>query len=55
MDVTWNAYDGLGHWCRVEDEIEDILGFLRNRVDLPVKQVSPKDRHEETETKPSFV
>ncbi|OQE20640.1 hypothetical protein PENFLA_c016G07254 [Penicillium flavigenum] len=39
MDVTWKAYEGLGHWYRVEDEIEDILRFLQDRVDLPVKQV----------------
>ena len=36
MDVTWKEYQGLGHWYRVEDEIEDILSFLRDRVNLPV-------------------
>ncbi|KAJ5972171.1 uncharacterized protein N7479_002089 [Penicillium vulpinum] len=46
MDVTWKAYEGLGHWYRVEDEIEDILRFLQARVDLPVKQVPSQDQHE---------
>ncbi|CAG8895270.1 unnamed protein product [Penicillium egyptiacum] len=36
MDVAWKEYHGLGHWYRVEDEIEDILSFLQDRVDLPV-------------------
>ncbi|KAJ6183686.1 hypothetical protein N7519_004987 [Penicillium mononematosum] len=36
MDVAWKEYQGLGHWYRVEDEIEDILSFLQDRVDLPV-------------------
>ncbi|KAK4865004.1 hypothetical protein LT330_001627 [Penicillium expansum] len=47
MDVTWMAYEGLGHWYRVDDEIEDILRFLQDRVDLPVKQVPSQDRREE--------
>ncbi|KGO37928.1 Phospholipase/carboxylesterase/thioesterase [Penicillium expansum] len=47
MDVTWKAYEGLGHWYRVDDEIEDILRFLQDRVDLPVKQVPSQDRREE--------
>ncbi|KAJ5339965.1 Phospholipase/carboxylesterase/thioesterase [Penicillium brevicompactum] len=34
MDVTWKSYDGLGHWYRVEDELEDILDFLRRHVGL---------------------
>ncbi|CAI7608503.1 unnamed protein product [Penicillium viridicatum] len=46
MDVTWKAYKGLGHWYRVEDEIEDILRFLQDRVDLPVGQVLPQDQRE---------
>lgn len=46
MDVTWKAYEGLGHWYRVEDEIEDILRFLQDRVDLPVRQVLPQDQRE---------
>ncbi|KGO40590.1 Phospholipase/carboxylesterase/thioesterase [Penicillium expansum] len=36
MDVTWKEYQGLGHWYRAEDEVEDILSFLRDRVGLPV-------------------
>lgn len=39
MDVTWKAYEGLGHWYRVKDEIEDILCFLQDRVKLPVEPV----------------
>ncbi|KAJ5374894.1 Phospholipase/carboxylesterase/thioesterase [Penicillium concentricum] len=46
MDVTWKAYEGLGHWYRVEDEIEDILRFLQDRTDLPVKQMPPQVRWE---------
>lgn len=34
MDVTWRSYDGLGHWYRVEDELEDILDFLQHHVGL---------------------
>lgn len=41
MDLTWKSYEGLGHWYRVEDEIEDILCFLQDRISLPVKPVSP--------------
>lgn len=37
MDVTWKAYEGLGHWYRVEDEIQDILNFLQSHVGLPVE------------------
>ncbi|KAJ5107642.1 hypothetical protein N7456_004317 [Penicillium angulare] len=36
MDVTWKPYEGLGHWYRVEDEIEDILNFLANSVRIPL-------------------
>ncbi|EAU36003.1 predicted protein [Aspergillus terreus NIH2624] len=35
MDVTWKEYEGLGHWYRVPDEIEDIVAFLRDRVGVP--------------------
>ncbi|KAJ5325270.1 Acyl-protein thioesterase 1 [Penicillium brevicompactum] len=34
MNVTWKSYDGLGHWYRVEDELEDIIDFLRRHVGL---------------------
>jgi predicted esterase len=40
MDVVWKEYQGLGHWYRVEDEIEDILIFLRDRINLPVISAS---------------
>ncbi|KAL1990862.1 hypothetical protein VTN49DRAFT_5865 [Thermomyces lanuginosus] len=36
MKVTWKAYEGLGHWYRVEDEIEDMLAFLKVEVGIPV-------------------
>ncbi|CAG8156702.1 unnamed protein product [Penicillium nalgiovense] len=44
MDVAWKEYQGLGHWYRVDDEIEDILSFLRDRVDLPVISASSLDK-----------
>ncbi|EER37202.1 conserved hypothetical protein [Histoplasma capsulatum H143] len=28
MDVTWKAYGGFGHWCKVPDEIHDIVQFF---------------------------
>lgn len=46
MDVTWKAYEGLGHWYRVEDEIEDILRFLQDTVNLPVRYVPPQNQGE---------
>lgn len=39
MNVTWKAYQGLGHWYRVNDEIEDILKFLKSHVKVPLKEV----------------
>lgn len=36
MDVTWKAYEGFGHWYKVPDEIDDVLDFLRQKVELPV-------------------
>jgi hypothetical protein len=48
MDVTWKPYKGLGRWYRVENEIEDILGFLWDPVDLPENPMPPppNDQHE---------
>lgn len=40
MDVTWKSYQGLGHWYRVEDEVEDILKFLETYVKLPLEKGS---------------
>lgn len=34
MNVTWKAYEGLGHWYRVPDEIDDVVQFLQENVDL---------------------
>jgi predicted esterase len=44
MDATWKAYEGLGHWYRVEDEIQHILNFLQSRVGLPVEPESSLDK-----------
>ena len=46
MDVAWKEYQGLGHWYRVEDEVEDILSFLQDHVNLPVISSSSLDRLE---------
>ncbi|KAJ5613838.1 hypothetical protein N7528_007492 [Penicillium herquei] len=40
MNVTWRPYEGLGHWYRVQDEIEDIFKFLASRVQIPL---APED------------
>ncbi|KAJ5169562.1 Phospholipase/carboxylesterase/thioesterase [Penicillium coprophilum] len=45
MDVTWKAYEKLGHWYR-EDEIEDILRFLQEKAGLSVKQTPSQDQRE---------
>ncbi|EKJ75132.1 hypothetical protein FPSE_04690 [Fusarium pseudograminearum CS3096] len=31
-DVDWKGYDGLGHWYKVPDEIDDILEFIKEKV-----------------------
>ena len=31
MDVTWRGFEGLEHWWRTPDEIDDIEAFLRGR------------------------
>lgn len=41
MSVTWKSYEGLGHWYRVEDEIQDILEFLESHVNLPLEPELP--------------
>ncbi|KAM5443421.1 hypothetical protein MferCBS31731_001742 [Microsporum ferrugineum] len=33
MDVTWKVYPEFGHWYKIPDEIDDILLFLREKVD----------------------
>ncbi|KAG5305524.1 acyl-protein thioesterase [Histoplasma capsulatum G186AR] len=35
MHVTWKAYEDLGHWYGVPDEIEDIVYYLRRKVGIP--------------------
>lgn len=48
MDVTWKAYERLEHGYRVGDEIQDILNFLRSRVQLPVEpESSPNQGRDE--------
>ncbi|KAH7174483.1 Alpha/Beta hydrolase protein [Fusarium flagelliforme] len=32
FDVEWKLYEGLGHWYRVPDEIDDIVNFIRCKV-----------------------
>ncbi|KAF2678983.1 alpha/beta-hydrolase [Lentithecium fluviatile CBS 122367] len=34
LDVAWKCYLELGHWYGVPDEIDDILGFLRDTLAL---------------------
>ncbi|QKX55272.1 uncharacterized protein TRUGW13939_02364 [Talaromyces rugulosus] len=34
MNVTWKAYEGLGHWYRIPNEIDDIIRFLQEKVDI---------------------
>lgn len=45
MDVTWRAYEGLGHSYRVEDEIQYILRFLQRHVELPTTHYLSKPSH----------
>lgn len=52
MDVTWKSYETLGHWYRVEDEIEDILHFLSHHTGLTVEPASSIRRKEEQEDGP---
>ncbi|EED20286.1 acyl-protein thioesterase 1,2, putative [Talaromyces stipitatus ATCC 10500] len=39
IDVTWKTYDGFGHWYKVPDEIDDILEFLQQNINLPVEMI----------------
>ncbi|KAJ5652261.1 Phospholipase/carboxylesterase/thioesterase [Penicillium longicatenatum] len=41
INVTWKSYEGLGHWYRVEDEIQDILKFLESHAGIPVEHGFP--------------
>lgn len=50
MNVTWKEYEGLAHWYRVEDEIEDILNFLKDRVALTVSPAKEPSKGEEQGT-----
>ncbi|KAL2045556.1 hypothetical protein N7G274_001984 [Stereocaulon virgatum] len=31
MDVTWKGYEGLEHWWRAPEEIDDVIEFLRGK------------------------
>ncbi|EEH02622.1 conserved hypothetical protein [Histoplasma capsulatum G186AR] len=33
MDVTWKVYPEFGHWYKIPDEIDNILLFLKEKVD----------------------
>lgn len=30
MEVEWKRYEGLGHWWRCPDEIDDVVRFMMN-------------------------
>jgi predicted esterase len=30
--VDWKLYQGLGHWYKIPDEIDDIVNFIREKV-----------------------
>ncbi|RBR20934.1 uncharacterized protein FIESC28_05086 [Fusarium coffeatum] len=32
FEVEWKSYEGLGHWYKVPDEIDDIVNFIRGKV-----------------------
>ncbi|KAI1061082.1 hypothetical protein LB507_009992 [Fusarium sp. FIESC RH6] len=32
FDVDWKIYEGLGHWYKIPDEIDDIVNFIRGKV-----------------------
>ncbi|PLB51485.1 alpha/beta-hydrolase [Aspergillus steynii IBT 23096] len=35
MDVTWKSYEDFGHWYKVPDEIDDVVNFLKEKVEVP--------------------
>jgi predicted esterase len=37
ISITWKSYEGLGHWYRVEDEIQNILEFLESHAGILVE------------------
>ena len=36
MQVWWRAYEGLGHWYKAPEEIDDIVAFLSEKVGVCV-------------------
>ncbi|KAJ4003470.1 hypothetical protein NW752_012087 [Fusarium irregulare] len=32
FEVEWKSYEGLGHWFKIPDEIDDIVNFIRGKV-----------------------
>jgi len=32
FQVDWTSYEGQGHWYKIPDEIDDIVGFIRTKV-----------------------
>lgn len=40
-DVVWKRYEGLGHWYRIPEEIDDIVEFIRTRVGWSLRDSTP--------------
>lgn len=43
VPVTWKTYQGLGHSYRPEDEIQDVLTFLKEHTTLPLGESTHQD------------
>jgi predicted esterase len=41
FDVELRMYEGLGHWYKIPDEIEDLMEFLQTTVGWPAKRILP--------------
>lgn len=39
-DVTWKTYEGFGHWWKEPDEIDDLVGFMRETLGMQAEDVS---------------
>jgi predicted esterase len=40
--VEWKCYQGLGHWYKIPDEIDDIIHFLRANADVHIVYQDPR-------------
>ncbi|OIW23854.1 phospholipase/carboxylesterase [Coniochaeta ligniaria NRRL 30616] len=38
-EVEWKCYQGLGHWYKIPDEIDDVVEFIRNKVGWEVASI----------------